>query len=251
MIAILFAGTLYAIQNQNDEIAGILLGFAAIQPRITFFGVLLVLIWAGSHRRWMIHFWVTVIFFLLSGIGLIFFPSWPIDFFWSVLRNVDFSPGNAVIQTTTGWWPGVGLQIGWTIFILSSIILILEWWLVWKKNLIRLIWVLALTFIISIWIGIETNIDHVYLLLLSLTVIYMAWSRRWGKSGQIFVIVIIILLLLGLWWAFIFFAQKSISGGMNPVLMIGFPMLTLIGLYWVRWWFQRPAYLDEQQPIRK
>jgi hypothetical protein len=245
MIAVLFVAAIVAIKNQNDEIAGILLGLSALQPRITIMGVLLVLIWAGSHRRWILHFWVVVTILIISGIGMIFFPSWLLDFFWSTLRNVDFSPGNTIIDTTTRWWPGVGLQVGWGVFILASIVLIFEWWFTWGKSQNRLIWVLALTFILTIWIGIETNIDHVYMLMLSLMVIFMAWNRQWGRSGQISIIIVSALLLFGLWWAFVVFARQGVSGSMNAVLMIGFPFLTLIVLYWIRWWFLRPTYLDE------
>jgi len=246
-IAVLFGCSLFALKNQNDELSGILLGLAALQPSVTFVSVLLVLLWAASQRRWIIHFWAGVVFLFFSGIGMIFFPSWPVDFFWSALRNIDFSPGKAIIETTMRWLPGVGLQIGWGILILATIVLITEWWLVWGKNFRRLVWVAALSFILTIWIGIETNIDHVYMLMLSLVVIFMAWNRRWGRSGQIFVILVISLLLPSLWWAFIVFSRQGIWGDMNPILMIGFPLLTLISLYWVRWWFLRPTFLDETQ----
>lgn len=247
LIAVLFGSSLFALKKQNDELSGILLGLAALQPHVTFISVLLVLLWAGSHRRWTLHFWAGVIFLFISGFGMIFFPSWPADFFWSTLRYIDFSPGKAIIETTTRWWPGVGLQVGWGILILAIIVLITEWWLVWGKSIKRLVWVVALTLILTIWIGIETNIDHIFMLMLPLVVIFMAWNRRWGRSGQIFVILVTGILLPSLWWAFIVFSRQGIRADMNPILMIGFPLLTLIGIYWVRWWFLRPMYLDESQ----
>ena len=139
------------------------------------------------------------------------------------------------------------MQIGWGFIILAVIILIIEWWLVWRKSFQRQVWVVALTIILSIWIGIETNIDHVFLLMLPLIVILGAWNRRWGRTGQFFAIFVTGLLLPGLWWAFITFARQDIPGDSNPILMIGLPLLTIIGIYWVRWWFLRPSYLDERQ----
>lgn len=244
--AVLFTGAMFAIQEQNDEIGGILIGLAALQPGVTLMGVLLVFLWAVSHRRWILIFWAGVVFLFFSGVGMIFLPEWPLDFFWTVLRHVDFRPGRAIIETTSQWWPGVGLQVGWGIFFLALITMLVEWWFTLGKDYKRLIWVLGLTFILSIWIGIETSIDNVFMLLLSLVAIFMAWNRRWGRSGQIFVIIVIGLLLPGLWWAFIVLDRQAVSGPMNPILMIGFPFLTLVGLYWVRWWFLRPAYLIEE-----
>jgi hypothetical protein len=234
---------LFALHRENDEIAGVLLIFAALQPRVTLIGILLVLFWASSQRRWLLHFWAGITLVFISGISLIFIPSWLIDYFWAVLRNVDFSIGGVIIGTTTRWWPGVGEQIGWGIVILMSLILIIEWWLSWGKDEKRLVWTLALTLIFSLWIGIEINVDNLFLLILSLAVIFTAWNRRWGKSGQIFTMLSVIILLPGLWWAFMYFEQQGIPEEINPILMIGFPFIVIIGLYWVRWWFQRPEYL--------
>jgi hypothetical protein len=245
LIAVFLGGSLLAIKNQNDEIAGLLLGLAFLQPRVTFLIVILILLWGISTKRWMVHFWLVVTFIFLSGVGLIFTPSWLTDFFWSTLRNVDLSPGFVILNTTFGWWPGVGNQVGWGFLIISLIILLVEWWLVWGKGSKRLIWVVSLTILLTIWIGIRINIDHIYMLLFSLSVIFSAWDRRWGRSGKIFFILGIALLLPSLWSAFLLYAQRGIPGHQNPILMIGFPFLILIGLYWVRWWFNQPAYLDQ------
>jgi hypothetical protein len=249
IIAALFTGALFAIKNKNDEIAGVLLAFAALQPRVTLFGIFLLLLWASSQRRWLMYFWAGITLLFTTSIGMIFIPSWPIDFFWSVLRNVDFSIGQVIIGTTTRWWPGVGQQIGWGVVILVSIILILEWWLLWGKNGRRLVWTLALTLIIAIWIGFEISIDHLFMLILSIAVIFSAWDRRWGKSGNIFTLLSVIAILPGLWWAAAYFEPQGIPEVMNPILMLGFPLIVLLGLYWVRWWFHRPEYLSisEQQ----
>jgi hypothetical protein len=249
LIAVLFGASLLSLKNQNDELAGILLGFAAIQPRVTFFVVVLILLWSASQKRWIVNFWTGVILIFLGGIGMIFLPSWPSDFFWSVLRNVDLKPGNMILETTTNWWPGVGLQIGWGFLIIAFIILIAEWWLVMRKGEKHLIWVIGLSLILATWLGIGTNLDHIYMLLLILSIIFVAWNRKWGFSGQIFFIFVIFILLSGLWSAFYYFAQQGIQGELNPVLMIGFPLLTMFGLYWIRWWFIRPSWLDEEAPL--
>jgi hypothetical protein len=187
----------------------------------------------------------------LGGIGFVFVPSWLIDFFWSVLRNVDFNIGEVIIEITTRWWPGVGLQIGRGFVLIAGLILVIEWWLLWGKNERYLVWTIALTLVIAVWIGFEISIDHLFLLLLSLSVVFAAWERRWGRRGQIFMLLAVIILLPGLWWAYTHFEQRGILEGMNPIVMLGFPLTVIIGLYWVRWWFHRPGYLnlDNQQSV--
>lgn len=244
ILAVFFSTTLIAIHKDRDELAGVFLTLSALQLRFTFLSVLLVLLWIASQRRWLSIFWAAITLIFTSGIGMIFLPSWPIDFFWATLRQVDFSLGRTIIETTTRWWPGIGMQVGWGIVILSTLILVIEWWLVWGKNTKRLTWTLALTWVIAIWIGFETDIDQVFLLLFPIIIIFAAWDRRWGRSGLVFSWIIMALLLPSLWWSFVSFGQRNISEASNPILMIGFPLLVFIGLYWVRWWYLRPEYLN-------
>jgi hypothetical protein len=251
LIAAFFFAAMLAIRRENDEIAGVLLAFAALQPHVTLLGIVLGLLWAGSQHRWLVHFWMGIALLFLGGIGFVFVPSWLIDFFWSVLRNVDFNIGEVIIEITTRWWPGVGLQIGRGFVLIAGLILVIEWWLLWGKNERYLVWTIALTLVIAVWIGFEISIDHLFLLLLSLSVVFAAWERRWGRRGQIFMLLAVIILLPGLWWAYTHFEQRGILEGMNPIVMLGFPLTVIIGLYWVRWWFHRPGYLnlDNQQSV--
>jgi hypothetical protein len=244
LMAAFFAAALLSIQKGRDEVAGVLLALSALQVHLTLLGVMLVLLWIASQRRWPFLFWAGVTFLVTSGIGMIFLPSWPVDFFWSTLRYVDFRIGQTILETATRWWPGIGLQIGWGIIILSALLLIVEWWLAWGKNERRLTWALALTWVVAIWIGFETNLDQVFLLLFPLIVIFAAWNRRWGKSGLAFTLGILALLLPGLWWAFGFFGRRGLGEASNPILMSAFPLLVLLGLYWIRWWYLRPEYLN-------
>jgi hypothetical protein len=244
ILAVFFLAALLAIQKGRDELGGIYLILSALQFRFTILGVVLVLLWIAAQRRWLTFFWAGITFLFTSGIGIIFLTSWPVDFFWATLRSVDFSIGRTIIETTSRWWPGIGLQVGWSFIILATLLLIVEWWLVRGKGARRLTWTLALTWVIAIWIGFETNIDHVFLLLFPLMVIFAAWDRRWGRPGLIFSWIMMALLLSGLWWAFISFGQRDISEASNPILMIGFPLMVLMGLYWVRWWYLRPEYLN-------
>jgi hypothetical protein len=243
LMTALFTAALLSIQKGRIEIAGVFLALSTLDLPLTLLAVTLVLIWVISQGGWPLIFWATATIFIASGIGLIFLPSWPVDYFLSMLRYVDFRVGQSILETTTRWWPGIGLQIGWGVMILSTILLIVEWWLVWGKNERRLTWTLALTLAVSIWIGFETTFDQVFFLLFSLIVIFAAWNRRWKKPGMIFTLSILILLLPGSWWSAVYFAQTGLGEAPNPILMIAFPLIVIVALYWIRWWYLRPEYL--------
>jgi hypothetical protein len=243
ILGVFLLAAVLVLQNDQDELAGVFLAFSALELRITWLSLILLLIWLGSQRKWLSYFWAVVVFIFSSGIGLILLPSWPVDFFWAALKYIDFIFGQVIIETTTRWWPGIGIQVGWGFVILMVLLLLFEWWLVFGKSARRLTWTLALTGIISIWIGFDTNIDHVYLTLFALMIIFAAWQRRWGRSGLFFSWLAVFIVLPGLWWAAVFFDSRDIGAASNPILMIGYPLLVLVGLYWVRWWYLSPDYL--------
>ena len=244
LMAMFFAAALLAIQKGQDEVAGVFLALSALELRLTLLAVVLLLLWIAAHRRWITYFWAAVTFLFTNIIGMIFLPSWPVDFARATYQLTDFRIGQAIIATTTRWWPGIGTQIGWGIVIIAAVLLIVEWWLVWGKSDKRLTWTLALTWVLTIWVGFETNIDQVFLLIFALIVIFAAWNRRWGKLGSAFTLAAMLLLLPGLWWAAIFFAKRGIAETSNPIFMMAFPLLIIIALYWIRWWYLRPEYLN-------
>ena len=233
LMAALFGGGLLLLQREQDEIAGVLITLSALQWTLTWPGVLLILLWMASRRRWTFYFWSAVTFLGTSLLGMIFVPSWPVDFFWATLRYVDFHIGRAVLDITTGWWPGIGRQIGWGIVLFGGIILMVEWYLAWGRDSRHLTWTVALTWVLALWIGIEVSMDNVFLLLAALIVTFSTWSMRWGRAGLAVSFGVAALLLTVPWW------RALAPGTPLPLLTLGLPLLALIGLYWVRWWFLR------------
>ena len=240
VMAAFFGGGILLLQKGKNEIAGVLLALSALQWTLTWPGVLLTLLWAASQRRWVFYFWGAVTFVIASALGMIFIPSWPVDFFWATLRYINFHIGQAVLNITTGWWPGIGRQIGWGIIIFGGILLMVEWWLVWGRDSRHLTWTIALTWIISIWIGLEVGTENIFLLLCPLIITFAAWNLRWGAVGLFVDLGALVLLLIGLWWS----ALLTGAGIDNPFLALGLPLLALIGLYWARWWYLRSAYFE-------
>jgi len=233
LMAAFFGGGLLLLQRKQDEIAGVLITLSALQWYLTWPGVLFVLLWAASRRRWRFYFWGAATFLGTSLLGMIFIPSWPVDFFWAALRYTDFQIGQAVLNITTGWWPGIGRQIGWGIVLFGGIILMAEWYLAWGRDSRHLAWTAALTWVLALWIGIEVSIQNAFLLLAALLIIFTTWVARWGRAGLAVSFGTAALLLVVPWW------RASAPGTPLPLLTLGFPLLAMIGLYWVRWWFLR------------
>jgi hypothetical protein len=74
-------------------------------------------------------------------------------------------------------------------------------------------------------------------LILFLSILDERWSRpgRWGVAA-----ILLLVIFLGLWMITASLYLNGDSAALKYVLVLGFPVLLVIGLYWMRWWAVRP-----------
>jgi hypothetical protein len=238
----LVIAVLLAIQVNRYELAGFLLALTLIQPQSVILFVILVLIWAGSLRKQslLIWFFSTLVTFLVVGIFIV--PDWPLQYL-RIIWNYDryFAPGTPGAAFHY-WFPGLGSQMGWVLTALMILILLVEWWLVLRREFRWFLWTAALTFVLSQWIGIPSNPDQTIILNFPLFLMIMMIDERWKRSGKW---VALVVATSGLVWEWGIF-YSSISAPSPHVLyslMFPIPFLYLIGLYWVKWSAIRPPRL--------
>jgi len=231
-----------AIHDNRNEIAGILLALAAIQPQMVILSVVFTIIWAASQRRRLLIFWFFITLIFLSIVGLFLVPDWIIQYLrlsYNFKQNfLTGTPGVFFINT----WPGLGKQLGWLISGVSATILIVEWWLAMRKDFRWFLWTVCLTMVISQWIGIPTLPGNFSGLILSLILISAMLTERWPRGGQ-WAAVLITLFLWAWEWALLYMDLTSSQPKMQLNLIFPLPLILLIGLYWVRWWAIKPRSL--------
>ncbi len=67
---------------------------------------------------------------------------------------------------------------------------------------------------------------------------FAEWSRRWGRPGVWATGATLAALGLGLWALFL----VTVEGNQESATMyFPVPILSLLGLWWIRWWVQRRA----------
>jgi hypothetical protein len=241
-VTMLIAMFFLAIQGNRQELAGILLALMTIQPLPVLILVLFALVWSFSQRKYLVAWWFLggVVFF--SVIGLFLVPGWIMEYLrilWH--RSLFFSPG-APGEIFQQWWPGIGVQLGWVLTGVLVIIMIFEWWLAWRKNFRWLFWTACLTMAISLWIGVPTTPIYLIMLIIPLILIVVTWETRWAPFGR-WIAIASLLLVFGWEWA-LFYRDMSSSQSLSFLnLLFPFPLVILIGLYWVRWGATRPRRL--------
>jgi hypothetical protein len=74
-------------------------------------------------------------------------------------------------------------------------------------------------------------------LILFLSILAERWSRpgRWGLAAFVLIAV-----FLGFWVITEGLYLARSNAALNEVLVLVFPFLLVVGLYWMRWWAVRP-----------
>jgi hypothetical protein len=231
-----------AINNNRNEVGGILLAMSAVQPQMVALLLVFILIWAAFQKRKLLILWFFITIILLSIVGLFLVPDWIIQYA-RLLYNFqqNFPPG------TPGYLlksilPGLGIQIGWLISGVMGLILIVEWWLAFRQGFRWFLWTACLTMVISQWIGIPTIPANFSGLILPLILIAALLTERWVREGQ-WVAVIASAVIFAWEWAVFYGDLTSSRPEMQLNLIIPLPLVLLIGLYWVRWRASKPRRL--------
>jgi hypothetical protein len=233
---------LLAIQQNRNEVGGILLGLSAIQPQMVILPVIFSLIWAASQRRKVMLFWFFITIGFISVVGLFLVPDWILQYLRILSKfQQNFPPGTPGMLFKNSW-PGLGKQLGWLVTAVSVLILLLEWWMALKKEFRWYLWTICLTLVISQWVGIQTIPANFAGLILPFILIAAMLTERWPRGGDWAAVFMCITLFL--WeWAIFWLDIKSTQPSMQLNLIIPLPLLLLIGLYWVRWWAIKPRRL--------
>jgi hypothetical protein len=234
--------TFLAIRNNWNEVGGIFLALAAIQPQMTILVVVFTLFWGVSKKNKILLLWFFMTLLSLSIIGLFLVPNWIMQYL-KILYNIteNLPPGN-LGMLFRNLWPGLGKQLGWMVIGILGIILLFEWRLAFKKDFRWFLWTACLTMVISQWVGIPIIPANFAGLILPLILVSAMLTERWPRGGQ-WLAVLLTAVLFVLEWLVLFYDLNNSQPGIQINLIIPLPFILFIGLYWVRWWAIKPQRL--------
>ena len=221
--------------NGQDTTAGFFLALTFGSFQSTLFIIIFLLIWSISQRRWafMGAYFAGVAF--LIAISLILLPSWALDWFGILLQKFDqWQNLQTPLMILSNLLPGIASYL-MIVLHASVLIAFLFIWLRKGKTNKEFIWKFLITLVLTSLLQIQANLHQLLFVVPAIFFVFGFWSDRWGLIGRLFSWLLYGLIVILPWVNIIDSIDFSRTIPM-PFLLIGLPILVIVGLIWVRWW---------------
>lgn len=228
--------SLSALRAGNDEAAGLMLAFSLVKPDAVFLVVIFLLIWAFIHKRSKIIYWFFAVFALLVGFSILLIPSWPLEY----ARSINtFAMNNPILTTNsnlTTQATGIVNRFSILKVIIIALILVFEWCFVKSTGYKRLFWLGGITLSLGIWVNSQIPGEFLVLSLPGFFFGLRLVPERWKENVNYLISGLIVVLFVTQWAISGVFSSKYPVTLNTEILEIALPAISLLLLYWSRWW---------------
>jgi hypothetical protein len=246
LLGLVYLGILVSLRAGHDEFAGALMLFSAFQWEIGGLFLLFVALWVFWERRWRVYAGAGMLAFVLLVVSFLWYPGWFLPFLrasWNSFRaGFGFSSHDLLEQL----WPQYGDILGWILTAILIVALGYEWRAARGAHFNHFIWVVCLTLAATPLLGHHVEMDHLFPLTMPVMLVVMISRERWKKFGD-GIAFLLLWFFFGLpWLLFLEDVPAGIGLSKDEILFLFWPVFTVLGLFWVRWWMIRPprTWLD-------
>ena len=250
MTFLIFA-ILYALRTFSDELAGALLFLIAYQWEVSALFFLFIMVFMIANKRWKILTGFGMSLVIMLAISFLTYPGWGLPYFRGVLADWYRSANMTFGHIISAWFPDARFSIGFWSMLLLGIALFLEWFGAVGAHYRRILWTVCLTLAVTPLMGFAIfPSNHVVLIPALILIIMLVWER-WVRQRVLYTLLVIAVALLAPFWLY----YRVISGYpkiYSEVLLLLPPVITIVSLYWMRWWaFRTPRTWFDQIGDRK
>ena len=239
LLGFLYAAILFALRNEMDELAGVLIAVSFYYWEVGGPFLFLVALRTYDEKRNRVFagfFMLSLILFILSFLA---YPNWIIPFLRAAFNNLRVDFGFNVHSIFVHFWPSQGGTIAWIFIAALVVILGFEWTSARSGDDRRFYWAACLSLAAAPLLGFRTEMEHLSVLIIPLALIFSIVYERWRKFGSILTILLVLVVFI-LPWTIYLVMLDNFGIIAKDILFLFNPVCTIIGLYWIRWWAIRP-----------
>ena len=240
---ILILGSIWLVRHKQDAAAGFLLAFSQIRPDLAILLALFTAIWSLSRRRYQVTIGLLAGVIFLWVISFLLLPDWLLQ--W--VRGLVGSSGRgdwygSALSLVANSVPNLQRAISLFLHGLVVIYLAFQWLRLRSDEERPYLWVVIMTLALTTIAGFRVDSGNAILLLPALFLIFRISIDRWGLAGKVVAWLLIVIITVTSWLAVLPLFQGRT--GAEPVsLFLVLPALTILGLFWIRWWVIRGTRL--------
>jgi len=237
LLGAIYAGILLALRAEQDELAGALMAVSVYYWEVGLPFLLLVAWRAYKEGRIRVLAGFFMLSFVLLVISFFWYPDWLIPYLRAGMNNLRADFGFSMHTALAQLLPSYGGILSWVFIGILVIALGYEWNTALEADDRRFYWACCITLAVTPLLGFRTMTEHLAVLVIPLAYLFSILRDRWHRIGNVLVFFLLTLLFLLPWAAYFF----RFGGDSTPALVfLFFPLFTVIGLYWMRWWALRP-----------
>ena len=238
--------TLNALRSFSDELAGALLFLVAYQWEVSALFFLFVIIFVIANKRWNVLTGFGMSLVIMLAVSFLAYPGWGVPYIRGVLSNWSRSAEMSFGGMISVWFPNARFSIGFWTALLLGIMVFLEWLGSVDSHYRRILWVACLSLAATPLMGFAVfPSNHVVMLPALLLMTMLVWER-WTRQRVLYSVLVLALAFFIPFWLYI----RVIMGYpkiYEELLILLPPILTIVGLYWMRWWaFRTPRTWFDQ-----
>jgi len=235
------AGVLYALKQERDVAAGVLLALITIKPQMSVFYIPALVIWAIGQRRWRFLIAASATMVLLMGASFALLPGWLAQFVGQIGRYSSYTAiGSPIWIITHHYLPQTGLQPGEAPATLLQIglsgllvaYLLFQWRRLPQASVASGLfhWLIGMTLIITNLVVLRTATTNYVALYIPLLFCLKAAADRWSK-GDWLLAVFYLLSTVSAWAMF----TTTVEGRFeHPIMYLPLPVGLFIIFIWAR-----------------
>lgn len=240
---------IWALLRGYDLWAGIALALATIKPQMSYMLVPLVLLWALRYRQPRILIGFGGMFAVLMSASFLLQPDWFGDWLnqmrlYPQYTSIAYPDTGSPVWIITQEWLGLGdiAEIGVSaVFIL---VMLWGWWmLIIQKQTDKLLWVIALTLVVTHLVALRTATPHFVIF----NLVWLFYIRKFKPFG---VFLALGMQFIGMWVLF-FITVQGRDTLEHPIMFIPTTFLALVLLIITRkqWWKEQFDRRDRIHPV--
>jgi hypothetical protein len=251
MLGLIYAGMLWAYSSGRDELAGALIVLSLFLWEVGFVFLVLFVSRVFHDKRWGVLGGFGMTLTILLAISFLAYPGWVLPFLTATVAMTRSSFGFTTGSILVRLLPGYGASFARAITVLVVALLVLEWATGRMSDFRRFVWTAGLGLAATPLIGIRSELSSLVVLFPALALISAGAVAR-GRIQSWLAGLLLALALVLPWMLFIrvHFFQDARA---QDLLYLFYPMISVVGLYWTRWWFLRPpaTWLDQVRGAKK